>query len=158
MILTRADLGEELARWQELFNSKWKLSQNGECWIWQASIRSDAYGQFHIKRRPLAAHRAAYLLFKGDLQFSLQVCHTCDVPRCVNPEHLYLATPQENSADMVAKGRSQVGEEHHQAKLTEEAVLAIRASSVGSEHIARRYGVDGSLIRRIRRNEIWRHI
>lgn len=158
MIFTRKELAAELSNLQQLFRSKYKLSANGQCWLWVAAIRPDSYGQFHIRRKPFAAHRASYLLFVGDLVPGRLVCHTCDVPRCVNPEHLFLATCAENSADMVAKNRSSKGEAHSQAKLTEAEVLAIRATSGVSAQVAEKFGVDASLVRMIRRRAIWRHI
>jgi hypothetical protein len=80
----------------------------GSCWLWTGSRNKRGYGYFNdgVCRRRYA-HRYAYERIHGRLTSRLQfVCHTCDNPPCVNPEHLFLSTPKGNRDDMVAKGRS----------------------------------------------------
>jgi hypothetical protein len=97
------------------------------------------------------------------------VCHACDNKRCVNPEHLFLGTPADNTRDMMAKGRSGfrrgarvplTGEKHPAAKLTWEKVRAIRAEyspgRVTITSLGVKYGVDHTLISQIVRKKIWR--
>jgi hypothetical protein len=76
----------------------------------------------------------------------------------VNPDHLFLGTTQDNTADMVAKGRANRGVEQRDAKLNEERVREIRASNESGPTLAKRYGVDRSIINEIRRRELWRHV
>jgi hypothetical protein len=75
------------------------------CWNWGKN-GSHGYGQFYIKPKTyLAAHRAAYLLLVGTFDQRLQVCHHCDNPRCINPDHLFLGTQKDNFLDAKQKGR-----------------------------------------------------
>lgn len=89
-----------------------KVDRSGECWLWTGSSRgSNNYGQFAVTpKRSVAAHRFAYELTHGPIPDGMLVCHTCDTPRCVRPEHLWLGTPLDNHDDMKAKGRSPRGE------------------------------------------------
>ena len=102
-----------------------KVDKSGDCWEWTAYRDRDGYGQFKINGRDMLAHRAVMVISGHDVGEST-VCHTCDNPSCVNPDHLYLGTPASNSADMVSKGRSLTGESHPRCKLTESDVLKIR--------------------------------
>jgi len=111
------------------------------------------------------AHRVSWRLFRGEIPEGLNVCHRCDVPRCVNPEHLFLGTQQDNIADMMAKGRQQrvprPGEANTQAKITEGDVRAIRAKAEAGEpytSIGREFGLSFAQIRRIVRRERWANV
>lgn len=83
-----------------------------------------------------------------------EAAHRCGVKRCVNPEHLYWATYEENSADRVLHGTSNRGERQGSSKLTADAVLAIRAGGNPVE-LAAHYGICLGHIYRLRRGEQW---
>lgn len=77
-----------------------------DCWIWINGTDRKGYGRFYIGRKSLAAHRVSYLIFKGNIDDGLCVCHTCDTPQCVNPDHLWVGTIQDNNLDRDKKGRN----------------------------------------------------
>jgi hypothetical protein len=88
----------------------------------------------------------------------LHVCHSCDFKSCVNPRHLFLGTAADNMADRDAKERQQRGPTHHNAKLTEADVRAIRKAKGTQKAIAAHYGIWPSTVDRIRRGIIWKHL
>ena len=133
-----------------------------ECWPWIGDKDRAGYG----KIRPggpvdcQRANRVAYALEHGSVPDDLCVCHRCDNPACVNPAHLFLGTHGDNARDKVAKGRATAprGEANHNAKLTDDAVRAIRASSERIYVLARRYGVSDIIIARVRNGTGWKHV
>lgn len=75
------------------------------CWEWQGSRMGGAYGRVHVQRRGRYAHRVAWELTNGPIPDGLVVCHHCDNPPCVRPDHLFLGTVQDNTDDKMRKGR-----------------------------------------------------
>jgi hypothetical protein len=87
----------------------------------------------------------------------MKVLHRCDIPACVNVEHLFLGTDQDNARDRAAKGRNrdQTGENNNLAKLDRTAVLDIRTSSLGAPALAKKYGVTREAIYAVRARKTW---
>jgi len=108
----------------------------------------------------IATHRRAYELARGPIPEGLCVLHTCDNPPCVNPEHLFLGTLDDNTADKVKKGRqsSMKGLENGRAKLTESDVRLIRSSHDSGVALSARFGVSARVISSVRLRQSWRHI
>lgn len=86
------------------FWSKVTKTQDG-CWLWTGSLQTQGYGNIEIKGKRLLPHRIAYILHKGEIPQGLSVCHHCDIPKCCNPEHLFLGTAADNTNDATQKGR-----------------------------------------------------
>jgi hypothetical protein len=88
---------------KERLLSKIEKNEHG-CWIWTGAIRN-GYGCLKVNRKTIDAHRLSYKVFKGPIKEGLLVCHTCDTPSCINPDHLFIGTPKDNFNDALKKGR-----------------------------------------------------
>lgn len=143
------------------------------CWEWQGRISERGYGKYGN----LYAHRMSWGFSHDGEVPSLMVCHSCDNRICVNPRHLFLGTAQDNSDDMVRKGRSPLGDKagyrkHPDnypkgerltwlAKLTDAKVREIRqmhSAGMNAASISRRVGVTDGTIRFILKGVTWKHI
>ena len=126
------------------------------CWLWTGQIDKGGYGLFSPGSK--RAHKIAWQLFKGPIDKGLWVLHKCDVKRCVNPDHLFLGTHQDNIDDMLSKNRGNKvrGEKVYCAKLTEEKVLEIRAADDDWNNLASKYGVSAMTIRDIKDRRTWK--
>jgi hypothetical protein len=94
---------------KERLLSKIKVDDKG-CWLWTGEKTTTGYGRLEVKRNKkdgrirIRAHRLSYEVFKGNIEDGLLVCHSCDIKLCINPEHLWLGTHQENMEDAYKKG------------------------------------------------------
>lgn len=144
------------------FMEKVSPEPNSGCWLWTGCVNPDGYGQIMVNRVVTKAHRLSYQMFRGEIGSGLDVCHKCDVPGCVNPDHLFLGTPADNAADKVRKGRQQrlsfPGEKNGCARLTEDDVKAIRASNLKGIEIAKIYNIAKGAISQIRNRKAWKHV
>lgn len=87
------------------FEDKFIPEPNSGCWLWLGALDVNRYARFGVKGRNCKASRVSYALYKCEEPGALHVLHKCDTPQCVNPDHLFLGTHQDNVADRVAKGR-----------------------------------------------------
>lgn len=140
-----------------------RVEKTDTCWLWAGALSSTGYGQIREGGRIHYVHRLSYTWSFGDVPEGTEVCHRCDTPRCVRPDHLFLGTHHENMLDAARKKRvpgngGQRGEATGTSKLTEREVLEIRASSETIVALALRYGVNHTAISKIRQRLTWRHI
>lgn len=81
-------------------------NRDGEgCWVWTGKTGHNGYGELFIRNSKFRAHRLAYSMERGPVPVDHLVCHRCDNPLCVRPDHLFLGTNQDNIRDCMAKGR-----------------------------------------------------
>lgn len=134
----------------------------GPCWVWTAGRFSQDYGQFRLGDKKIKAHRYVYETIVGPIADGLCVCHKCDVRHCVNPDHLFLGTTQQNTADKVSKSRQARGAGIGRAKLTESDVVRIRhlVTVEGRTNIAvgRLFNVTDVLVSYIVHRKSWKHV
>jgi hypothetical protein len=160
---------------QKTLDRFWEKVDKGDgegCWRWTAIKNHKGYGQFMMrydrgKARPFVTHRVSWMIANGSIDDGLFVCHHCDVRVCVNPSHLFLGTADDNTKDMMAKGRHRCdtsntarGENQGHAKLTEEKVIAMRAEFVAGSskaHLAEKYGVSLPNVYHVIARNTWKH-
>lgn len=153
------------------------------CWLWTGDADKDGYGRIGRSGAQIRAHRFSYEIHNGAIPQGMLVCHTCDTPACVRPDHLWLGTAADNNEDMGRKGRRGAvarektllyqnperspshidpkitqGENNGRAKLTWEQVSEIRSlsGSLGTVELAQRYGISRGNIRRIVTGKYWK--
>jgi hypothetical protein len=162
-----------------------KVKKTDSCWLWIGAKTKSGYGMIIMGRgKSVSAHRISYEMHYGVIPSGLYVCHHCDNPSCVNPNHLFAGTNSDNILDAVKKGRhgsathpEQIqrggehssrrrpecrprGESHALAKLTEKEVISIRSlrGKVPRKEIATAFSVSEANIKAILARHTWRHI
>jgi len=145
-----------------IFKRKITINKTG-CWIWHGH-RSHGYGYIWVyeKKHTISVSRAIWLLKKGPIPDGLFICHKCDNPACINPDHLFLGTNEENIQDMIDKGRNAKGEKHGNSKLKVESVRTIRSMAKSHiathEQIAKQFSISVSLVNAIIYKQRWKHV
>lgn len=133
-----------------------------ECWEWQGFRFPNGYGECRIGTTRYA-HRATWILVKGEIPPGIKVLHECDNPPCCNPKHLWLGTSADNAQDMVRKGRhvpgTVIGDQHWNCRLSDNDVRWIRNhSSTDHRILAAQFSVDRSTISNIVRGRARKHV
>lgn len=149
-----------------------KVRKTSTCWLWMGGKNAAGYGSLiegGRGSRRIGAHRLSYQLFVGPIPRGHHVCHRCDVPSCVRPDHLFTGTPRQNTLDMFDKGRhpgsrsqGRAGTENAMALLTGEDVAEIRrryaAGSITQEALAYEHKVSRGCVGDIVRRVNWKHV
>lgn len=164
-------MGRKAEPLADRFHRKYRPCVASGCWLWLDALDSYGYGRMLVGDKLMKAHRVSYMINVGPIADGLCVCHRCDVPACVNPDHLFLGTHAENMADMVAKGRPRkarvweprLGSEHSRAKLTESIVANLRMRLAAGEKFhqgreAERLGVAQTVLSRALIGATWKHV
>jgi hypothetical protein len=141
---------------EERFHAGYIPEPTSGCWLWLGRPQSTGYGQLHVSGKRTLAHRYSWELEIGPIPDGMYVLHRCDNRLCVNPDHLFVGTHQDNMDDMVRKGRCPTGEDHWNAKLTRKDVTAIRKSTKSQRALAREYGVGQKNISHIITERTWK--
>lgn len=152
---------EKFCSWLCALDARTAAKGPDDCWLWTLLPRKGERGGYGIVSHSgehRLAHRLAYELKCGPVPSGLVVCHRCDVRMCVNPAHLFLGTPSENTADRDAKGRQARGERLWAAKLKADQVLTIRDDPRDPFAIADEYRVNHCTIRDIKARRTWAHL
>ena len=149
--------------------SRIAIDRETGCWNWTGDCSAHGYGRLHLTtksrgdrkrnllswgaRQEVLAHRASFMMFNEHIPEGKIVCHRCDNVKCVNPEHLFLGTPMDNTHDAMRKGRI-----FRCKKITSDDVLAIRSDERTHVAIGKEYGIWPETVGRIKRREIHPYI
>lgn len=136
-----------------------RIVVSGDHWLWPNPEKA-GYGRVYIRGARWRAHRWFFRYFWGPIPKGKIVCHTCDIPNCAHPSHLFLGSTRDNVADKVRKGRQARGTSQGNAKLDDEKVRAIRAlrGAESGRRVAERYGVSQFAIQSIWLGKTWSHV
>lgn len=156
----------------ELILARTKVGNREECWLWQGIKNGKGYGRLWLtvndKGRYFAAHRLMYALIYNTDPGDLLVCHGCDNPSCINPDHLFLGTARDNNLDAFKKGRNKTvgahakkGSNNHNSRYTEDIVKEIRRlhkQGWTEQQLLKKFGGSRGGLYAIVNNLNWRHV
>lgn len=142
-----------------------RVTKTPGCWIWTGYIGKGGYGFLTVDSKSYTAHRYSWQLYNGPIPFGFCILHSCDNPPCVNPDHLFLGTHQDNSTDMMEKGRNyrqgmhRPGGRRSGHKLikpwVEVVKFGLRHGESGAS-LGRRFGVSRQMINLIKLGKNWK--
>lgn len=145
----------------ERFSEKYKVNQETGCWEWIACIGTNGYGAIGFNGKKTSAHRIAYELFNNEIPEGMHVCHRCDNRKCVNPDHLFIGTRQDNMDDMKSKKRQVYGEKHPSTQFSEQDIFNIfekYSKGMSALGISREYQCERTQIWQILTGRTWKYL
>lgn len=155
---------EKKQKLKELYEQRVLKRSEYECWDWKGTRDKDNYGKLMWNGKTIRAHRASYIIHKGEIPASMIVMHICDSPPCTNPLHLKSATIAENNLDKINKKRHNPaqGSSSHLSILTYEQVIEIKKmlnkSKLSQKKIGDLFGVSQSSIWKIKKGINWKNL
>lgn len=148
----------------------WKLvDKSNYCWLWKGTKSRKGYGRFVLsvnghKQNFVAAHRYSYILEHGSIPNGLMICHKCNNPACVRPDHLYAGTNSDNMQDSIRSGTfpPRYGEHNGISKLSykivKEARERYKQGNIGFWRLAKEYGVSKPAMMNAIKGKTWKHV
>lgn len=136
-----------------------RVEKTASCWLWTGTKDRYGYGRLGVTAsRAQSAHRISWELHHGAIPDAASICHACDNPSCVNPDHLFLGGHADNMRDMAAKDRSLHGTKNVMAKLIPEQVVEIFLSDLTCRELSSNFNVSETTIKNIKRRQTWRRV
>lgn len=136
--------------YKRLMTKTVRIPESG-CWIFLGAIKPNGYGDIWMNGKVVGAHRASYKLFVGSIPNGFDVCHTCDVRCCINPDHLFTGTRQDNMKDCRKKERTAAS----RARLSPSQVQEIRNSKEKNHLLAKMFFCSQNTISRIKKGQAY---
>jgi len=152
---------------KDRLDGKYTINPKTGCWEWNGVLDSHGYGTIYagigIYPRTWKAHRYAWRVYNGEIPDGIFVCHKCDNPKCINPEHLFLGTALDNTTDMDKKGRCTraSGNDHYKATLNINTVSEIKKDIINGftkAEIMAKYHIGDSKYSEIRKGRSWKNV
>lgn len=144
---------ETIARFED------KIAKTDDCWLWTAAANNLGYGQLRVAGKALYAHRISYEIYTGEIATGLVLRHTCDNPRCVNPQHLLLGTKRQNTRDAVERERfgaqRKVGRAKITWKMVDEIKKMLAPKTMTKAQIARHFNIHAKSVYHIEVGNQW---
>lgn len=140
-----------------------KVDKSEGCWNWTALRSKQGYGRLTALRKDYTAHRMSWIIHNGEIPEGLFVCHRCDNPSCVNPDHLFLGNAKDNAIDRNHKNRHRDdnGDKHPCAKLSNSQVLDIRKKleqGIQGKKLAKEFNISRMTISNIKLGKKWKSV
>lgn len=144
----------------------WKyVTKTETCWIWTGCKSPKGYGRIAdydgVRSQMRLAHCLSFEIHRGPIHSGLHVCHSCDNPPCVNPDHLFLGTNRDNIDDKMAKGRQAKGSKVWNSKINDDIVREIRRRRAEGERpgrLAEEFGISGPTVSDLLHGRTWQHV
>jgi hypothetical protein len=140
----------------------WGQIKKEDCWLWTGELNMHGYGVIFLNYKEVSAHRYSYKKLKSEIPENMYVLHTCDIRKCVNPEHLFLGNAKDNAIDAMQKDRLRKGSSVGTSKLTEDQVREIRRlheqEGLKYNEISKNFCITQDMISKIIRRKAWCHI
>ncbi len=151
--------------WDSVVRRFWKyvtVPDEAACWLWTGALNDSGYGKIATCRAfgPIRATHASWALHGNHLPSGRYLLHSCDIPACVNPNHLRVGSAKENTADCIQRGRKTAppvfqGEGHKRTNLKQPEVDAIFLDKRPDPEVAAEYGISYMTVNRIRHCRHW---